>query len=226
MTATRPTLTAVTSVHPPGASAGIARPHEHVEAVHSQSLLELGQGGRAALEWEWALTGARPSPITLTLPMGRPPTRPEILDEARATPEARPAPTGVPTDYCDQVGDARRILAWLAGATDEIPVDDDNRGRFVGARDDFARTDNEMREVLDWALYGLSVIDISDVAHSAGGSDPWSWSAEEMNAAWLYGVRDLLQRVLGERAASPLCLRSVAYRPPMTLRTKTVLPQK
>jgi hypothetical protein len=33
---------------------------------------------------------------------------------------------------------------------------------------------------------------------------PWQWDAAWMNAAWLRGVRDLLDWVLGDRAASPL----------------------
>jgi len=201
-------LDAVAIPQPLTASAGIARPQKHVEAARRQSLLELGPDGRAALAWEWALKGTRPSPITLTLPTGYPPTRPEILVEARANAEARPVPPGVPTDYCDQVGDARRILAWLAGATDEIPVDDDNRGRFVGARDDFARSDGEMREVLDWVLQGLAASDLPDEGNSADAGNPWRWSAEQMNAAWLRGVRDLLEWVLGERDTSPLCQRN------------------
>jgi hypothetical protein len=198
---------AVAIPQPLAASVGTARPQKHVGAVRRQSLLELGPHGRAALAWEWALTGTRPSPITLTLPTGHPPSRAEILVEARANAEARPAPQGVPADYCDQVGDARRILAWLAGATDEIPVDDDNRGRFIGARDDFARTDDEMREVLDWALLGLGISDLPDDSDPADAGNPWRWSAEQMNAAWLRGVRDLLEWVLGERDTSPLCQR-------------------
>jgi hypothetical protein len=181
-----------------------ARLPEHVEAVHRQSLLELGPDGRVALAWEWALTGARPSPITLTVPAGHPPSRAEILAEARAEAEAGPAPPGVPADCCDQIGDARQILAWLAGATDEIPVDDDNRGRFIGARDDFARTDHDMREVRDWVLHGLSASDIPDGSDWAGADIRRRRSAEQMDAAWLRGVRDLLGWVLGERDSSPL----------------------
>src|SRR5216683_6199052 len=118
----------------------ITRPRQLVDAVLAQSLSEAGTEGRAALAWEWALTGARPSPVTLSLPPGHPPSREEILAEADAEPEGSTAPPGVPSDFCDQLGEARRILAWLAGKCDEIPVNDENRGRFVGACDDYART--------------------------------------------------------------------------------------
>jgi len=201
-------LNVVTTAQPLGASSCIARRQEHIEAVHRQSLLELGPDGRAALAWEWALTGARPSPITLTMPRGHPPSRAEILAEASAAAEARPGPPGVPADYCDQIGDARRILAWLAGATDEIPVDAENRGRFVGARDDFARSDGEMREILDRVLLGLGTSDLPDDLHSADLGSPWRRNAEQMDAIWLRGVRDLIEWVLGERDSSPVCGRS------------------
>ena len=116
----------------------ITRPRQHVEAVLAQSLLETGGQGRAALAWTWALTGTRPSPVTLSVAKGSPPSRDEITAEASAPPEGSTAPPGVPTDFCDQLREARHILRWLIGDTDEIPVDDDNRGRFIGARDDYA----------------------------------------------------------------------------------------
>jgi len=34
--------------------------------------------------------------------------------------------------------------------------------------------------------------------------NPWRWSPDWMNAAWLRGVRDLLDWVLGDHAAAPL----------------------
>jgi hypothetical protein len=34
--------------------------------------------------------------------------------------------------------------------------------------------------------------------------NPWRWDATRMNAAWLQGVRDLLDQVLGARGLSPL----------------------
>jgi hypothetical protein len=57
----------------------------------------------------------------------------------------------VPSDFCDQLRETRAILAWLVGGTDEIPVDDDNRGRLIGARGDYARTDEDIRQALDRA---------------------------------------------------------------------------
>jgi hypothetical protein len=182
----------------------IARSRQLVDAVLAQSLTEVGTDGRAALAWEWALTGTRLSPVTLSLPAGRPPSRDEIVAEATAEPEGSTAQPGVPSDYCDQLGEARRILTWLAGECDETPVDGDNRGRFIGARADYARTDDDIRQVRDHARRGLEACDLPDAMDPIDARAPWQWDAEWMNAAWLRGVRDLLDWVLGDRAASPL----------------------
>jgi len=182
----------------------IVRSRQLIEAVLAQSLLEMGDQGRAALAWEWALTGTRPSPITLTLPSGHPPSQAEILAEASAPPEGSTASPGVPADYCDQLSEARHVLTWLAGHTDEIPVDDDDRGRFIGARDDYARTDADIRQVRDQARRALAACDLPDPMDPDDAMNPWRWSAAWMNAAWLRGVRDLLDWVVSDRPAAPL----------------------
>jgi hypothetical protein len=205
---TTSTVGTVTTLHVPDQlSPAIVRPRVHVKAVLAQSLSEAGPDGRAALAWEWALTGTRPSPMTLSLAPNGPPSRAAILAEAQAEPEGSRAPAGVPADFRDQLRETRAILAWLVGSTDEIPVDADNRGRFIGARDDYARTDHEMRQVLDNSLLGLKACDVPSGMSPAQARRPWSWDAAWMNAAWLRGVRDLLVWVVGERDASPLCDR-------------------
>ena len=207
---TASTVEYVTTVHvPEKLSPAVVRPREHVEAVLAQSLSETGPDGRAALAWEWALTGTRPSPVTLSLAPGRPPSRAEILAEAEAEPEGSKAPAGVPADFRDQLRETRGILAWLAGGSDEIPVDDDNRGRLIGARGDYARTDGDIRQVRDYALLGLKACDLPEVMSPSDARHPWRWDAAWMNAAWLRGVRDLLTWVLGQCDASPLCDRTV-----------------
>ncbi len=203
-------MESVTIVHvPEQLSRAIVRPRHHIGAVLAQSLRETGAEGRAALAWEWALTGTRPSPVTLSLAPGQPPSRAEILAEAEAGPEGSRAPAGVPADFRDQLRETRGILAWLVGATDEIPLDDDNRGRFIGARGDYARTDDEIREVRDHAWLGLKACDLPEAMSPSDARHPWRWATGWMNAAWLRGVRDLLTWVLGECDASPLCERTV-----------------
>jgi hypothetical protein len=204
------TVEDVSAVHvPEQLSSAIARPHRHVEAVLAQSQQEVGPDGRAALAWQWALTGTRPSPITLSLAPGRPPSREEIVAEAAAEPEGSTAPPGVPSDFCDQIRETRAVLAWLVGGTDEIPVDDDNRGRLIGARGDYARTDDDIRKTLNHALLGLKVFDLPEPMSPSDAENPWRWDATWMNAAWLRGVRDILAWVLGESPVSPLCQRTV-----------------
>jgi len=210
MTVARLTVKNVSAVRlPEHLPAAITRPRQLVEAVLAQSLLEMGTEGRTAIAWDWTLTGTRPSPVTLSLPPGRPPSREEILAESDAPPEGSTASVGVPSDFCDELGEARRVLAWLAGATDEIPVDDENRGRFIAARDDYARTDADIRQIRDNARFGLTACDLPEHMDPAAAMNPWQWEAGWMNAAWLRGVRDLLGWVLGERAVSPLCGRTV-----------------
>lgn len=140
----------------------ISRPREHIQAVLAHSLIEVGNQGRAALAWTWALTGASSSPVTLSPARANPPTLEEIAAEAAAAPEGSTAPLGVPTDFCDQLREARHILRWLIAETDEIPLDDENRGRFIGARDDYARTDEQIRAVRDHARRSLELSDLPD----------------------------------------------------------------
>ena len=206
MAAIRPTVKSVGTVRlPEQVPPAITRPRHLIKAVVAQSLLEMGTDGRTARAWNWALTGTRPSPVTLSLPPGHPPSREEILAEADAQPEDSTALRSVPSGYCDELGEARRVLAWLAGATDEIPVDDENRGRFIGARDDYARTNADIRQVRDNARRSLDACDLPDPMDPREARTPWQWDTDWMNAAWLRGVRDLLDWVLGKRAASPLC---------------------
>ena len=181
----------------------IVRPRRHVEAVLGQSLAETGTDGRVALAWAWALTGSRPAPVTLSLGPGRPPSRDQILAEAHADPEGPAAPAGVPGDYWDQIGDVRRVLRWLAGESDEIPLDDQQRGRFIGARDDYARSDAEIRLVLDAAAAaaGSGRVKCPDADGVGGLSAGWRQSTE---AGWESGVRDVLEWVLGHRPTGPL----------------------
>lgn len=100
MTGTRPTVSVMSAVPlPDSLPHAIARSREHVEAVLAQSLLETGESGRAALAWAWALSGTRPSPVTLSPSLGRPPSREEVTAEAAAWPTGSTAPPGVPIDF-------------------------------------------------------------------------------------------------------------------------------
>jgi len=195
--------------------AAIARPHHQVEVVLAQSMVEMGTRGRVWQAWRWVLSGDQPTtPVTLDPAPGQTPSREQILAEADADPVGSTAPPGVPTDYCDQIGEVRRLLRWLAGESDEIPVDGDNRSQFVGASGDYARTDEEMRRVRDQAIRGLETFDLPEPMDPADASHPWRWDPAWMNAAWLRGVRDLLNWALGDEYVSPL-RNQFMVRPPL-----------
>ena len=174
----------------------------------------MGTRGRVWQAWRWVLNGDQPSPVTLSPALGQAPSREQILAEAGAGSVGSTAPPGVPSDFCDQIGEVRRLLRWLVGESDEIPVDGDNRGELVGTRGDYARTGEEMREVRDRALRGLETFDLPDPMDPADARNPWRWDPAWMNAAWLQGVRDLLNWVLGEHYVSPLRNRFMV-RPPL-----------
>src|SRR5258708_18383245 len=96
---TRNTVRTVATVDlPETLPPSVTRPRAHVAAVLAQSLLEAGEDGRAALAWSWVLTGARPSPVTLSLPPGEPPSQKDILAEANSYPLGSTAPPRVPSD--------------------------------------------------------------------------------------------------------------------------------
>jgi hypothetical protein len=191
---------------PDPSPAPITRPRQLVEAVLAQSLRETGTVGRAALAWQWALTGTRPSPVTLATAPGHPPAREEILAEADAPPEGSTAPPGVPTDYCDQLREVRQILLWLTGASDVTPVDQDHC-MLADGHGDYPRTPAEIRKVRDQARRGFQQSALPDPTSPDDASRPWARPAERMDAAWCQGVADLLDWALGERADSPLCGR-------------------
>ena len=184
------------------------RPRPHVEAVLAQSLREMGPRGRAALAWQWALTGTRPSPVTLSLAPGSPPSREEILAEAEAEPEGSTAPPRCPA--VSATSSARPARSWPgSGAAPTRCPSTPTTAAAIGARGDYARTDDEMRQVRELTWDALREGDLPEPMSASDARHPWRWEPGWMNAAWLRGVRDLLDWVLGDTATAPLCGRSV-----------------
>ena len=183
----------------------VVRSPELVRAVRAESLAQMGVCGPAARAWEWALTGTCASPVTGRQPTpGSLPSREELITEAKTAGDEIIPPFQRIYDTDQQVSAARRILEWLSGNTDEIPLPTGNRGRFIGARDDYARTDGQIREVLAWARFGLARFDLPDPMDPAVAMRPWQWQASWMDAAWLRGARDMLAWVCGEHDQAPL----------------------
>lgn len=132
-----------------------------IVAIMTQSLAECTPGSRTTCAWQWTLTGQGAAPVSRTTGAGSPPTTTEIAAEARHGIDACQSECGWPPWRYAQDPDpdrqqARRVLHWLTGASDAIPLLDAARGRHVGARFHFARTEEEIRRVRDWARHGLN----------------------------------------------------------------------
>jgi hypothetical protein len=201
----------------------VTRHRSLIAAVMSQSLTEQGHGSRTASAWHWVLTGQGPAPVSGTSGSGSPPTADEITAEARHGVDASPPECGWPPwryayDPEPDRQQARRVLRWLTGEADAIPLLDPGRGRHVGARFHFARTDDEIRRVRDSALHRLADHgDLPDDMPSWQAERPWQWPAWWMNAAWLRGTVAYLDWVLSDSPISPLSRQHVTLDPIATL---------
>ncbi len=203
--------------------ATVIRPRPLVITVMGRSLAECTPGSRTAAAWQWALTGQGPSPISGTPATGSPPAGAEITAEARHGTDASPPGCGWPPwrDASDPDPDrqqARRVLRWLTGAADAIPLLDPARGRLTGARFHFARTDEEIRRVRGCAVHGLAEHgDLPQAMSAWRAEQPWKWPASWMNAAWLRGTIAYIDWILGETHVAPLSGQHVLLDPDATL---------
>jgi len=199
----------------------VIRPRPLVVAVLAQSLGEQGVGSRTACAWSWVLTGQGPSPVSGTPSTGKPPGADDIAAEARH--DAVPNECGWPPwryayDSDPDRQQARRVLRWLTGAADAIPLLDPACGRYVGARFHFARPDEEIRRVRSWAQHGLREHgDLPDNMPNWRAERPWQWPSSWMNAAWLHGAVAYLDWILGDTPVSPLSRQHVPLDPVGTL---------
>jgi hypothetical protein len=194
----------------PGVPATVVRSRSLIASVMGQSLAESAPDSRTACAWRWVLTGQGASPVSKRAGTGNPPAETEITAEARFVVDADPPECGWPpwryaNDLDPDRQQARRVLRWLSGAADAIPLLDPGRGRYIGGRFHFARTDDEIRQVRDRARYGLAEhgdlpVDMPDWQ----AEQPWRWPAAWMNAAWLHGTIAYLEWVLGDTVFSPL----------------------
>jgi hypothetical protein len=188
----------------------ITRPPSPLWSVLARSLGEQGGAGRTALAWRWALTGACPSPVSLTLAAGRPPDRAELLAEARGAAElARPD-----ADPGDQVIQARLVLEWLAGALDAAPLRNPAPSglsltggaaaggpAFEGAP--FARGPAEIAAARSWARLGRHRYSRGDGPPAGSGRQAFAWALGALELlAWTAGE--------GRPAAGPPTLHQVA----------------
>jgi hypothetical protein len=169
--------------------------------VFARSLGEQGADGRTALAWRWALTGACPSPVALSLAPGRPPVRAELLTEAVADAEL----ASIGTDAGGQVMHARFVLRWLAGDLDALPLWNGGSGSANmtdGAS--YARSREEIAELYDWAL--MARLRYPRPAESGSGSARWAFG-------WAFGVMQLVGWVCGEPYEGPVTGLQASTRP-------------
>ena len=187
--------------------ATITRPRPLIEAVMAQSLREQGPDSRTAAAWRWVLTGHGPAPVSDTPGTGHPPGLDEITAEARSDPadECSWPPWRHAFDPDPDRQQARRVLRWLTGAADAIPLLDLDRGRYVGARLYFARTDDELRQVRDWAQHGIAQHgDLPADIPRWKAERPWQWPTSWFDAAWLRGTIAYLDWILGDTQIAPV----------------------
>lgn len=170
-------------------------------SVFARSLGEQGAGGRTALAWRWAFTGDCPSPVTLTAATGRPPSRAEMLGEAKAAAEL----AGPAADPGGQVMQAKFALEWMIGAIDALPLWNVGTGELHltdGAP--FARTRAEVEAAYFWTL-------LAQQRH------PWrddsAYVEERLAFSWARGTLDLLAWACGEASEGPFSGDRVSGRP-------------
>ena len=97
------------------------------------------------------------------------------------------------------------MLRWLTGAADAIPLLDLDRGRYVGARLYFARTDDELRQVRGWARHGIAQHgDLPADIPRWKAERPWQWPTSWFDAAWLRGTIAYLDWILGDTQIAPV----------------------
>ena len=184
-----------------------------------QSLLEQGIGSCTAAAWQWALVGSVPSPIRNAPASGIPPGREEIAAEARHDPRDDPpgyrrlaGPLWI-SDRDDDRRFARLVLLWLAGIYDLVPLAAPDRGKHVGARLFFARTDDDIRAVRARALNAI-LADVPEPITAAEAARPWSMAADQMNAFYLNGTLMFLTWVTGDNPVGPLTGHPPTQAPP------------
>jgi hypothetical protein len=179
----------------------VTRPPTQVWSVLARSLGEQGADGRTALAWRWVLTGACPSPMTLTSALDRPPVRAQILAEAEAQDEL----TQQTIDPGGQVMQAWFVMQWLTGLIDPLPL-------WNGGPNDL--------NVSDGAPYPHARAEIEEMysrALLAEERHPWydasALVADRMAFGWARGAIDLLAWVCGETPEGPLTGKRVSGLP-------------
>jgi hypothetical protein len=183
---------------------------------------EQGTVGPTAAAWRWVLTGEVASPIRQVQAAGISPDREQIAAEAGHDPHDDPTgyrrlagPLWI-SDYDTSRRFARLVLLWLAGVHDVVPLAAPDRGKYVGARLHFARTDADVLQVRTAALNRILAEPVAQPISAAQASHPWTMTAGQMNTFYLNGSLMFLMWVTGDSKSGPLTDQAAAHTPPDT----------
>jgi hypothetical protein len=178
----------------------IVRPLRHVRAVRERHALRFTDPAEAAASrsvraWAWALGETTTAPVT-ERQTAVPPSRSEIEGEIAAADEARER-----GDRKNRADAAAKILHWLIGDDDRIPVRGNDLGVLVGGFGDVVRSPEQIASVLALAASGRQRAETRDRDVNAGPDDR---RPARQDADYLHGVMATLGWVLGKRARAPI----------------------
>lgn len=184
---------------PPRGTA-IVRPLRHVRAVRERHALRFTDPPEAAVSrsaraWTWALGENPTAPVTDRL-TAVPPSRADIEAEITVADERRDR-----GDRENRADGAAKVLRWLIGDDDHIPVQGKDLAALVGGFGDVVRSREQIAGVLALAANGQRRAEalISDV-----NSDPDDRRFARRDVDYLDGVAATLGWVLGKRARAPI----------------------
>jgi len=186
-------------MQPPRGTA-IVRPLRYVRAVrvcHARRFANAAEAStsRSARAWGWALGETVTAPVTDRQTVV-PPSRSDIETEIDAADERR-----LRGDRENRADAAAKILRWLIGGDDHVPVRCENPGELVGGFGDIVRAREQIADVMRIAVE--SQHRESAMARDAA-IDTMSRRLAEQAAAYFEGVGVTLAWVLGERTETPI----------------------
>lgn len=186
------------AVPPPGTA--IVRPLGHVRAVRERYLQRFTDpaqitASRSARAWAWALGETTAAPVT-DHETAVPPSRSEIEAQIAVAGERR-----LRGDRENRADAAAKILCWLIGGDDHVPVRGTNVGALVGGFGDIVRTRPQIADVLAAAAEGPR----QAVAKGRQSSvSPAHRQLAQRDAEYRIGVAATLEWVIGQRAGAPI----------------------
>lgn len=178
----------------------IVRPLRHVRAVREYHARRFSDPAEAAVSrsiraWAWALGESATAPVT-DRQTAVPPSRSDIETEIAVADKRR-----LRGDRENRADAAAKVLRWLIGEDDRIPVRGDERGELVGGFGDVVRSPEQIGAILALAVVGRERAEAQDLDVNA---DPDDRRFARRDVDYLDGVAATLGWVLGKRARAPI----------------------